>query len=104
MEKDDFPLVPEQRENDKFLMEIFAQYTTDRKRLRSLNRCRLHIQAYTLADVATGDRLQISKAAYNLMSDHPTSNLYWPPQQLTHADKLGIWHLCPRPLRPPRPP
>eukprot|EP00978_Attheya_sp_CCMP212_P016644 scaffold43762_cov40-Attheya_sp.AAC.1 len=72
-------------------MEIFAQYTTSRKRLRSLNRCRLHIQAYTLADVATGDGLQISKAAYNLTCNHPTSNLHWPPQQLTQADKLH-WH------------
>eukprot|EP00978_Attheya_sp_CCMP212_P018030 scaffold48863_cov48-Attheya_sp.AAC.1 len=61
MEKDGFPVIPaEQRENDSYLMEIFAQYTTDRKRLRSLNRCRLHLQAYTLADVSTGDGLQIS--------------------------------------------
>eukprot|EP00978_Attheya_sp_CCMP212_P008749 scaffold20541_cov58-Attheya_sp.AAC.4 len=71
MEKDDFQLIPEQRENDAYLMEIFTQYTTDRKCLRSLNRCRLHLQAYTLADVTTGDRLQISKAAFHLTGEHP---------------------------------
>eukprot|EP00978_Attheya_sp_CCMP212_P018029 scaffold48862_cov71-Attheya_sp.AAC.1 len=90
MEKDDFPVIPEQRENDSYLMEIFAQYTTDRKRLRPLNRCRLHLQAYTLADVSTGDGLQISKAAFQLTGEHPKSNLLWPPQQLTAADK-GHW-------------
>jgi hypothetical protein len=91
LEWDDFPLVPEQMVHDRFLTELFAQFTTEKLQLRALNRCRAHLQAYTLVDVTTCDGLQISKTAFDLRFDTSTPSKYiWPPQQLIPSDK-SLW-------------
>ena len=77
-----------QRANDQFLMSEFIRHGFKNKRLVRLNRCRVYLQVYTLADVCTGDGRKLISAIMDGRNPMKgSSRLQWPNQgQLPPAD------------------
>jgi len=71
-----------QRENDLFLMDFFADSTSNTKThtsiLRQANMCCLYIQATTLSDITDGQGLSINQQAWsgNQMTDRSSTYNY----------------------------
>jgi hypothetical protein len=92
LENDDYVPLPMQRKNDEFLTTLFASLDPDPPSFRSLNRCRQYLQAYSLACITTGDGLQITQNAFNLVAPPACeqSKYKWTHQFPTIKDRT-IW-------------
>ena len=64
--KDDTPIIPLLRINDKSIMKIFLNSKEIKKEwLPTLNKCRLYLQAFSLADITTGSGKYIREKAWH---------------------------------------
>lgn len=76
----DSPTIPLLRENDTCIMQSFMdnpiiQYYE----LKTLNKCRIYLQAFSLADITTGDGLRITKKAWEGIKASPMRDIEgWP--------------------------
>ncbi len=61
--EDPLPDFTLQRINNQHLTEIFIKAGVTGKLLRRLNQCRLYLQVTRLADITTGDGLEVTKRA-----------------------------------------
>ena len=84
---------PEQRYNDQFLMEAFAGAGVSASDLRRINRCRMYLQALTVADISTGDGKAIRRDAWSGISDiHLNRRRYrWAYQERPGAQDWRVW-------------
>lgn len=79
------------RENDVFLMEIFAHHGYNKSTLQKINRCRLHLQVTTLSDVTSGYGNQFTKA-FHCIFDPTIPHYYkWPRQPRPGAASIKAW-------------
>ena len=86
------PDLPLQRARDHYLMDMFRRQGYDSDIIRSLNRVRLSLQVYSLADITTGDGTHIR---YNFVEcrqprDVLPSPYVWPTEEPTNADRR-LW-------------
>ena len=64
--KDDTPIITLLRINDKSIMKIFLNSKEIKKEwLPTLNKCRLYLQAFSLADITTGSGKYIREKAWH---------------------------------------
>lgn len=78
--KDNTPYIPLLRENNVCIMEEFLKHPLiSESELHSLNKCRIFLQSFSLADITTGDGKEISKAAWDGKAVSPyRKNIHWP--------------------------
>jgi hypothetical protein len=88
---DDIPIL--HRENDSFIMEcLVGQQGLSRSELISCNRCRLFLQAMTMADITTGCGHEIMDEARSLSrTDSHPSKWIWPTEQPSCSNDLRAW-------------
>lgn len=80
------------REDDVYLMEIFAHYGFTKKELQQINRCRIHMQVTTLADIVTGDGKRITETARHCKRDDTRSSPFdWPIQPRPGPLSRSTW-------------
>ena len=81
------------RENDSFIMErivLLDRYSP--AELSHINRCRIHLQATTQADITTGDGLQFNPLAYSCTYDSTIPHPYiWPKQPRPGSHARRLW-------------
>ena len=82
-----------QREHDTFIMEEFYAAELPIPLLRKANRCRLYLQAMTVADIATGNGARIRRDAWTGVSDlHLNKRRYhWPTQHKPGPPDWVAW-------------
>ena len=85
------PQLKLQRVNDRYLMDIFREELgKNHPHLPSLNRVRLHLRAYSLADISTGDGTQIHPSVRDPtkagMWRQQKSSLSWPRERPSTLD------------------
>ena len=86
------PQVQLARENDQFLMEAFAKAKYSKANLLRLNRCRIYLQAMTVADLATGDGKRILPGILKGQKLPLTWNTYdWPEQGPLPTSDWELW-------------
>ena len=78
------------RQNDKFLMDIFNAKGYNKKKMNSLNRCRIHLRVITLSDIATYDGKKLSNNIRNLGNDKPSA-WEWPLQIWPNKQDRNTW-------------
>ena len=70
-----------QRKHDRFLMNAFSTFTSDKSLLQILNNCRLYLQIFTLSDITSSDGRTLLKHPLNgHKSPHFSSAINWPVQ------------------------
>ncbi len=79
--EDPLPDLPLRQIKNENLTEIFIRVGSTGKLLRRLNQCRIYLLATTIADITTGDGLQIMEKAWKgeLSWSRPTCYT-WPRQ------------------------
>ena len=85
------PLPCEQRESDGFLMELITtELRMSKREVLGFNRCRLHMEAMTLADVTTGDGTAISTwAKAGKQNTDQRSQWLWPKERPGRIDQTA---------------
>jgi hypothetical protein len=79
------------RENDVFLMEIFAHQGYSKETLKKINRCRLYLQVTTLSDITCGYGSTFTKAL-NCIYDKTIPHYYhWPKQPRPGNQAIKAW-------------
>jgi hypothetical protein len=87
--------LPLQQENDRFLTSEFIRHGFRNKRLVCLNRCRLYLQVYTLADVCTGDGGKlISEIIQGRNPMKGSSRIKWPNQGPLPQSDWKLWRIA----------
>ena len=80
------------RRHDVFLMEQIAYEDFTPSELQHINRCRLHLQVTTLADIMDGHGQRIEKLALNCLKNEERPHYYkWPSQPRPHQRVRQIW-------------
>ena len=79
------------RTQDQFLMEAFHSAGYTRPILLALNRCRLHCQVLTLADICTGDGTSLTAASLEGQKLGNRNSFVWPSQGQPPAKDWKIW-------------
>jgi hypothetical protein len=81
-----------QRIGDYFLMDrLIALQCFSKSQLQAFNRCRLYMQALTLADICTGDGTRVQSNCFACIPRHDlTSRWIWPTEQPSNRDQ-DIW-------------
>ena len=83
--EDNTPAIPLLREGDQCLMTEFSKNTKiPKSALRTLNKCRLYLQAFTLSDLTSGDGTKIRDEA-------------WHGRQYNNGRDYSSWPLWGRP-------
>ena len=60
-------------------MEAMLKISLTGKEINQVNKCRMYIKAFSLADIATGNGNQVSKSAWELEQTHKgRTNINWP--------------------------
>ena len=78
---DSFGTIPLSREQDLFLMPLFAKFIRDPATLEILNECRMFLKAVTLADICSMDGRHISVLAFTgLRQSQALHRFNWPHQ------------------------
>ena len=87
-----FPALPLQRVGDCYLNALFTNLGYSPDQLQALNRCRLYLRVYSLADIATGDGSRIRKVFTQVQQprDVQASKYEWPVERPSRADK-DLW-------------
>jgi hypothetical protein len=84
--------LPLQRANDQFLMTEFIANEFKNNRLVRLNRCRLFLQVYTLADICSGNGRRLCKEFFDGRNPMPgSSRLSWPNQGNPPPADWKLW-------------
>ena len=78
---DKLPQLKAPRQNDRFLMEVFAQHTYSDTQLRLLNECRMYLRAVTLSDICEASGRNIREAALAGSFDSNQCHRYTFPRQ-----------------------
>ena len=80
------------RQNDIFLMEQFVYEDFSEAELQHINRCRLYMQAVTLADVTNGHGNKIEQDILNCKKDEDRPHYYgWPTQPRPYQRARQLW-------------
>ncbi len=79
-----------QRENDIILMDIVHK-TIPRWAWEGINRCRLFLQATTLADVVTADSTFIPRQIFEVNTKLRQSKLLYPIQKRPYVEDIEQW-------------
>jgi len=81
------------REHDESIMSSFVRAGVSQPLLRRANRCRLFLQALTVADIATGDGRAIRRDAWGGVPDHHLNlrRFNWAPQGRPGAQDWRAW-------------
>jgi len=87
-----FPQLPLQRVGDCYLNVLFSRLDYDREQMRALNRYRLYLGVYSLADIVTGNGYRIWKDFIHGRQprDVQASPYQWPMEKPTQSDK-NLW-------------
>jgi len=89
------------REHDVVLMDFFIAQGYNSSQLRRLNRCRIYLQAITLADITSANGSTIIP---DILSGIPLtdrkSHLHWPCQQRPPNGDWILWAQALQPLQP----
>ena len=81
-----------QRENDLYLMEVFAEQGYSSSELKKINRCRLHTQAMTLSDILDGYGNKYDRQAFDcIRSDYKSNPYLWPRQNRPGTHIRRLW-------------
>ena len=92
---DDTPDLPLRRVGDKYLVLAFYTHGYRGGRLLTLNRCRQFLKATTLADIVDGDGRNVSRAAWEGVSnDHHDTPYEWPYQGRPSNADWKEWQLA----------
>jgi hypothetical protein len=84
--------LPLQRTNDMFLMTKFIAKGFKNNRLVQLNRCRLFLQVYTLADICSSDGRKLCSEFLDGRNPMPgSSRLNWPNQGNPPPADWKLW-------------
>ena len=86
-DKIELPLL---REKDRYLMEIALEGGFNDQERISINRCRCHMQAITVADIATGDGRYIAEEVYNCTGNERGTPYIFPREQPSRSD-IRVW-------------
>ena len=106
--EEDTPNLQPRRDHDEFLIPAFLAAGVKGKRLLQANRCRLYLQATSLADIASGDGREIMENAWSGHRDPFRTPYYqWPVQQRPADTDWREWRSALRsafldPARPSR--
>jgi hypothetical protein len=79
------------RENDVFLMEIFAHHGYKKATLQKINRCRLYLQVTTLSDIVCGYGTRFTKALNCIYGKTIPHHHKWPKQMRPGAASVRAW-------------
>jgi hypothetical protein len=100
--RDDLPDFPMMRENDTLLMANFGRMLFPAMVLAKINRCRIFLQAVTIADITDGSGNKITEEAWHgKPSINLTPHLQWgwqprPPESFWAAWRQALSKLCAR--------
>ena len=85
-----------QRKGDKFLMkEIYRKYRDNKRLLKQMNRCRIAVQAITLADITESDGKKITvEVLIGHTPTHRGSRLDWPIMGRIKTKYWKEWKNC----------
>ena len=79
---------PLQQQNYAYIIDVLQQLGYGREQLVQLNRCRLAMEAITLADIVSGDGRCITLQARKVQKDWTQPSRYqWPWEQPSATDK-----------------
>ena len=83
------------RTHDRYLMPCFEQYGLTKTELGRLNRCRLFLQAITIADITTIDgkhiRPECLRGHHEPSNDLTRHDLAWPNQERPSTHDWTVW-------------
>ena len=86
------PTIPLYRQNDECIMDKFLTCSDiPKKHLTILNRCRIYLQVFTVADIGTGDGVYISHNAWHGIRTSRRATLTWPEWQRPPSKDWVIW-------------
>jgi len=87
-----------QRHNDRFIMASFTDSGYSGYQLRTLNRCRMYLEAFTLSDIVDGDGKKISENYLNGIKDTARqSTLGW--REKTSRPSINDWYAWKQAIR-----
>ena len=87
----DTPNLSPQRENDEAIMDAIRQTNSFTKNEESrINRVRCHLEAFTMADIVTGNGKQICPNAYKGIKPETPSKFDWHEERPTKSDII-LW-------------
>ena len=78
-------------------MEDFLLLDFTHNEMKKLNKIRLHIKAFTLSDICTGDGKRITSTAWNAKIsnlDNRQHGCRWPNWEGFNKGDIGLWHLA----------
>jgi hypothetical protein len=79
------------RENDIFLMEIFANHGYKKETLWKINRCCLYLQVTTLSDITCGYGKTFTKALNCIYDNTIPHHYHWPVQPRPGNQAIKAW-------------
>ena len=94
--KDNTSKVPMFRERDKPLMEIILQASgITHKQHMTINRCRMYLQIFSVADMVTGDGQDITEDAWEGIpqTEQRALKLRWPRSQTPTKSDWEVWKI-----------
>ena len=80
------------RENDQFIMTAVLKLPLTPKQIRTINKCRIHLQVYTFSDLCSGDGfylLSYYRERFNPLSQF--TDLEWPDQGPLPDRSWRLW-------------
>ena len=91
-EADIVPELASSKENDVFLMQVFAQQGYRNSKLHTLNRCRQHLQVITLGDITdAGGTIILPPIKKGQIMSTSTSIYQWPRQPDPGPQAWRLW-------------
>ena len=90
----DLPMLRQWREGDELLMDVVARAGTRGEEIEAFNRCRMHLQVTTIADIANGGGTHVHKHAWECRRQWASmsSEAYqWPHQPRPSKQDRETW-------------
>ena len=88
-----YPTLTPPRDGDVFLMQVFSQAGVQGVRLRSLNRCRIHLEAMFLSDLCSANGrwfMAADTTAHNLHPKRPSTFVF--PREVPTNEDWTVWY------------
>jgi Reverse transcriptase (RNA-dependent DNA polymerase) len=85
------PTPPLQRQYDRYLMEDIEKRGFRGSDLQAVNRCRLFLKAFTLADITSGDGNYVIEDNLHGTQRNNESKYTWPRQQRPPTGDWNVW-------------
>ena len=85
------------RLQDCSIMDSFLDKGIKGKIITKANKCRIHLKAFHLSDITTGDGKAITISSWNgalLDTDNRQTDVTWPNWEVIHPSFIKAWQYC----------